>query len=551
MLIKKANLISIVLFVIAVLFVYFSSKVEAAPATFWFNNAVNTSPLEIGNYWLDSGQTNPALALPNFSSDILHIVAGATFNGDAVFNLTGTNSGIVTGNAIFYSDSSNLYPTGQVNGDATFYGHSIDSGIIYGDAFFYNASLHEQANAYGDITFFDNAICSISNNYGYVTFNDDSVNIGILVTNATFNDRSINTVGVQGDAIFNDSSLNQSSITGDVIFNNTSENTSIGSVYGNATFNDSAINNNDIFGGATFVNDLSENAPSATATTKTREYTINTTTTRNFVTDGPWTVIANGVVVNVSGSIYNSLTVFTKLNGGSFIPSFDPPSGSNNIWIQTPAQGPFGIEINNNAKETDNRLVNVQISSGTNITRMTISRNSLFENVNLIPLAPQIEWDICGSNLTCSEGMYTVFVRFYTEYGQVSETISDSIWYKPKNVSIETKNSVSKDIALPTIESRNTQIDSTITLKLFTRYLRYRNVHAEVKQLQQFLNAHNFPLRVGNRGAGSPGRETFYFGPYTRRALQRYQRAHALPVTSVLDSATRRSINSELEKEKK
>lgn len=135
MLVNKAKLISVVLFVITILFVNFSSNVEAAPSTYWFNNAVNTSPLEIGNYWLDSGQTVPALSLPNFSADILHIVAGATFNGDVVFNLTGSNAGIVTGNAIFYSDSVNLYPTGQINGNATFYDHSVDNGTIYGDAF--------------------------------------------------------------------------------------------------------------------------------------------------------------------------------------------------------------------------------------------------------------------------------------------------------------------------------------------------------------------------------------------------------------------------------
>lgn len=302
-------------------------------------------------------------------------------------------------------------------------------------------------------------------------------------------------------------------------------------------------------GNATFINDFSEQSVTATATTKTREYTINTTTTRNFVSDGPWTVIANGAVVNVSGSVYNSSTVFTKLNGGSFIPSFDPPSGSSNLWTQAPAEGSFSIVINNNDSQTANRLVSLQIGAGANITKMAISRNSLFENVNLIPLNYHIPWDLCGTSAICSEGVYTVFVRLYTEYGQASQTILDTILYKPKNVATKSKDTISTDSGNK--GSENIQTDGSSTIKLFTKNLRYRNIDGEVKQLQQFLNSHNFPLRIGNRGVGSRGRETSYFGVYTRTALQRYQKARKLPVTGILDSATRKSINSEILKEKK
>lgn len=341
---RKANLLSIVLFIIAILFVYFSSKVQAAPV-YWFNNAVNTSPLELGNYWLNAGLTNPALSLPDFNSEPINIVAGATFNGDAIFNLSATNAGIVTGNAVFNNNSVNVYPTGQVNGNAIFYNDSVNNGTIYGDAFFYDNSLHEQANAYGDITFYDNAICSISNNYGYATFNDSSTNIGGLETDATFNDNSVAYVFIDGNVIFNDNSINSSSIYGDATFNDNSENSAgneitpltnvifnnnsinNGVIYGNAIFNNSSVNIEDVIGNATFINDLSENNIGATATTKTREYTVDTTTSRNFVTDGPWTVIANAAIVNVTGATYNSLTTFTTRSGGSFIPSFTPGAG--------------------------------------------------------------------------------------------------------------------------------------------------------------------------------------------------------------------------------
>ena len=44
---------------------FFSHKVDAAPGVFYFNNAVDTSPATLGNYWQDSGHTVPAVGLPD------------------------------------------------------------------------------------------------------------------------------------------------------------------------------------------------------------------------------------------------------------------------------------------------------------------------------------------------------------------------------------------------------------------------------------------------------------------------------------------------------
>lgn len=47
----------------------------------------------------------------------------------------------------------------------------------------------------------------------------------------------------------------------------------------------------------------------------------------------------------------------------------------------------------------------------------------------------------------------------------------------------------------------------------------------DVKQLQIFLNTHNFT--VSNTGPGSRGQETTYFGPATYRALVKFQEYYA------------------------
>ncbi len=177
----KKIILSIALFVAA----FFCTTVSAHAAVYYFNNAVNTSPTTLGNYWTNVGATTPAGSLPDTSVDEVTILTGATYAGDAIFNGTSTNEGTVDGNA---------------------------------------------------------------------TFNDDSINNGT----------------VTGDGLFN----------GDV-------SDTYGPIIGSHT----------------------------------RKYTASLQTFRDFGTDGPWIVIADGagVVVDVSDSNADETTIFTALNGASFI----------------------------------------------------------------------------------------------------------------------------------------------------------------------------------------------------------------------------------------
>jgi YVTN family beta-propeller protein len=98
------------------IFVY---KSQASPTDYWFNNAVDTSPESLGNYWLDAGLTIPAVALPDLSVDNLTIVSGATYEGNASIRGSATNEGTITGNASFYEDASENI--GEVQGSKTRY----------------------------------------------------------------------------------------------------------------------------------------------------------------------------------------------------------------------------------------------------------------------------------------------------------------------------------------------------------------------------------------------------------------------------------------------
>jgi hypothetical protein len=63
----------------------------------------------------------------------------------------------------------------------------------------------------------------------------------------------------------------------------------------------------------------------------------------------------------------------------------------------------------------------------------------------------------------------------------------------------------------------------------------------DVRELQVFLNANGF--RVANDGPGSPGNEVDVFGSDTKRAVIKFQKAHALRATGFFGSATRKYVN--------
>lgn len=70
----------------------------------------------------------------------------------------------------------------------------------------------------------------------------------------------------------------------------------------------------------------------------------------------------------------------------------------------------------------------------------------------------------------------------------------------------------------------------------------YGSCGTHVKNLQKFLNRNGFTLATA--GAGSVGLETSFFGPRTLSALENFQSAHNISVTSVVDVRTRDLINS-------
>jgi hypothetical protein len=82
-----------------------------------------------------------------------------------------------------------------------------------------------------------------------------------------------------------------------------------------------------------------------------------------------------------------------------------------------------------------------------------------------------------------------------------------------------------------------------MTTPKFTRILSWKMKGADVKELQQYLNAQGFVIAPS--GIGSIGKETTYFGLATKAALVKFQIAHdLLPATGTLGPKTRAFIKN-------
>jgi len=127
----------------------------------------------------------------------------------------------------------------------------------------------------------------------------------------------------------------------------------------------------------------------------------------------------------------SSLTDDDEINpGGGLPPGAGNPPASPNPTVENP-QVNFSVVINNDLKYTNNKKVNLKFNTGIDTTKMAISNVADFVGASQIPYQEELEWEFLECNTPPTlfqEGkVCTVYVRFYTQYGVSSETVSDSI----------------------------------------------------------------------------------------------------------------------------
>ncbi len=232
---------------------------------------------------------------------------------------------------------------------------------------------------------------------------------------------------------------------------------------------------------------------------------------------GPATITITPSSTVCSGSATNSSSGGGGGGGGAII-SVDKPTG------------PFSVSVNSDAAVTKSRLVNLTLSAGSNVTRMAISSKFAdLQDAALVDYKTAAEWDLCsklGGTIkedSCAQGLYTVYVKFYTQYGQSSDTYSDSIEYNTAGVQsqapvAQTQTQVQTPVS--------TQTGGTAQPLVLTKTFNKGVSHAEIKSIQQALNAHGFI--IAENGPGSPGNETNFFGALTEKAVQKFQAQYGI-----------------------
>ncbi|MDP2650669.1 MAG: peptidoglycan-binding domain-containing protein [bacterium] len=94
---------------------------------------------------------------------------------------------------------------------------------------------------------------------------------------------------------------------------------------------------------------------------------------------------------------------------------------------------------------------------------------------------------------------------------------------------------------LAKITALQAQLGASTSTYSFTRSLTVGSTGADVKALQQWLNANGYP--VAATGAGSAGNETSYFGTLTRAAVAKYQAAKGIsPAVGYFGPITRAAL---------
>lgn len=169
----------------------------------------------------------------------------------------------------------------------------------------------------------------------------------------------------------------------------------------------------------------------------------------------------------------------------------NPPSsgGSGGFSAPYPTAPAGGFTATRDITNSQNKTV-LHFGFGNDITNIAISENANFYPATYINATTSIEWTATTTKI--------LYIKYCNRYGRCSNPISLQINAYTPIVSNSYK---------------------------FYKNLSYRMTNSDVKELQKYLNTHGFI--VAPSGAGSPGKETNYFGLLTYRAVIKFQEANA------------------------
>jgi len=305
---------------------------------------------------------------------------------------------------------------------------------------------------------------------------------------------------------------------------------------------------------------------------------ITASTTWNFTTlDTPdCPVIDNAATYNAYPTCgvatcndgYNLSEGACVAQGGGGAPSLPPATGSgedsSDIGMgQTTGIGTVDSKGTNvlgyiNSKANFKTVVSNHSSHKSEDHSLEIINLDLFKNIVTLQIysEPQIIMLALDSSSAVDldrDGINDIEVKFEDVYVNRAEITIKSLLGNTEEESVESEEVVvEEDIveeeSTEPEEEKKEEIESSAKDKFLNKFnfikdLFFGLFSNDVKELQIFLNQNNFPLAETNYG--SPGNETTFFGPLTRAALIRFQKANnILPSIGYFGPITRKFIKS-------
>jgi hypothetical protein len=145
----------------------------------------------------------------------------------------------------------------------------------------------------------------------------------------------------------------------------------------------------------------------------------------------------------INFNVNNPVTTSWQPTGGSPTPTPAPTSSGGGLppVAFTPPQAPsptsanptggFQVFINSGASLTNSAQVSLSFIVGSDIARMAISNTADFTGIGQETYEGIKNWNLCSPSYSCSAGSKTVYVKFYTSFGQPSAVVSATINYDP------------------------------------------------------------------------------------------------------------------------
>lgn len=381
---RGAIFIAISLSLIITISIFFVQRSHGEDTTkYWYSSGGSTDWNALGNWWDDAAHTVASASLPTMGTPVVVLApTHPIIDLDGAFALPYTIDATASGIS-FTSESGRSYYR-PITGNVDFYNKAVSDGTITGTATFHDYTyVNNTSGIINGTAIFDYA------RGGVMTLR------GGMHWTGTFNGPILGSDGIAVTSwVFNESSINGNTIVGD------------------ATFNDTTYNSGNVIGTAVFNGDLSDNGngEGTVIGIKIRRYSTPIRTRRNFVRDGPWTVLADGAEVSLVDAVVNETTTFSERNGGYFVS--EPPE---TVITTFPigANPTIAFELVDNDNDSDDQGITFLCS---------------------IDDISGVDWEPCTSPVTYSSippGEHTFYVEAIDTIQGYTENIAMATWVVP------------------------------------------------------------------------------------------------------------------------